>query len=165
MEKTNKTRSWRHSGHFCFFESICYVYWIPFIFDGRHHTCQIWMWHLIGNKSVKRRKTSVVLNQYMAPNSKYVGDECPRPSSSGMQKMWKSFLVNYAHTVFNQLWYPSPNLSRDIYPKNNPAKFQKDLKIFLEWSRGQTWSYGWMDRRTDRRTGTGNEIFGLMAEV
>ena len=54
--------------------------------------------------------------------------------------------------IFNELRYPSSNLSEIFTQRMFQASFEKIWKIFFELSRGQAWSYGRTDRQTDRRT-------------
>ena len=67
--------------------------------------------------------------------------------------------------IFNELRYPSSNLSEIFTQRMFQASFEKIWKIFFELSRGQAWSYGrtdrqtdgQTDRQTDRRTDAGND--------
>ena len=54
--------------------------------------------------------------------------------------------------IFNELRYPSSNLSEIFTQRMFQASFEKIWKIFFELSRGQAWSYGRTDRQTDRQT-------------
>ena len=65
--------------------------------------------------------------------------------------------------IFNELRYPSSNLSEIFTQRMFQASFEKIWKIFFELLRGQAWSYGRTDRQTDRRTALDVLVYILLS--